>query len=135
MGIGNFSKIPNGMPGVEHRLDLIFQGVEAGEISLARWVDVTSTTPARLFGLFPRKGLIAPGADADVVLYDPNATHTISVETHHMNVDYSAYEGMKLKGKATTVLSRGQVIVENDEFIGTPGSGRFLKRGLNGLLR
>jgi dihydropyrimidinase len=135
LGIGNFAKIPNGMPGVEHRLDLIFQGVDAGEISLARWVEVTSTTPARLFGLFPRKGLIAPGADADVVLYDPHATHTFSAATHHMNVDYSAYEGMKVKGKAKTVLSRGHVVIENDEYVGTPGAGVFLKRGLNGLLR
>jgi dihydropyrimidinase len=123
------------MPGVEHRLDLIFQGVDAGEISLARWVEVTSTTPARMFGLFPRKGLIAPGADADVVLYDPHATHTFSAATHHMNVDYSAYEGMKVKGKAKTVLSRGHVVIENDEYVGTPGAGVFLKRGLNGLLR
>ena len=135
LGIGNFAKIPNGMPGVEHRLDLIFQGVDAGEISLARWVEVTSTTPARMFGLFPRKGLIAPGADADVVLYDPHATHTFSAATHHMNVDYSAYEGMKVKGKAKTVLSRGRVVIENDEYVGTPGAGVFLKRGLNGLLR
>ncbi len=135
LGLGNFSKIPNGMPGVEHRLDLIFQGVEMGEISLARWVDVTSTTPARMFGLFPRKGLIAPGCDADVVLYDPNFTHTFSSSTHHMDVDYSAYEGMKVKGKATTILSRGQILVENDNYVGTPGAGKFLKRGLNGLLR
>jgi dihydropyrimidinase len=135
LGVGNFAKIPNGMPGVEHRLDLIFQGVDAGEISLARWVEVTSTTPARMFGLFPRKGLIAPGADADIVLYDPDATHTFSAATHHMNVDYSAYEGMKVKGKAKTVLSRGRVVIENDEYVGTPGSGVFLKRGLNGLLR
>jgi dihydropyrimidinase len=135
LGIGNFAKIPNGMPGVEHRLDLIFQGVDAGEISLARWVEVTSTTPARMFGLFPRKGLIAPGADADIVLYDPNATHTFSAATHHMNVDYSAYEGMKVKGKAKTVISRGRVVIEDDEYVGTPGAGVFLKRGLNGLLR
>ncbi len=135
LGVGNFSKIPNGMPGVEHRLDLIFQGVNTGEISLARWVDVVSTTPARMFGLFPRKGLIAPGSDADIVLYDPNAVHTFSAATHHMNVDYSAYEGMKVTGRAKTVLSRGHVVVDNDQYVGTPGSGAFLKRGLNGLLR
>jgi dihydropyrimidinase len=135
LGVGNFSKIPNGMPGVEHRLDLIFQGVDMGEISLARWVDVTSTTPARMFGLFPKKGLIAPGADADIVVYDPNFEHVLSASTHHMNVDYSAYEGKKIKGKATTVLSRGTVVISNDEYVGTPGSGKFLKRGLNGLLR
>jgi dihydropyrimidinase len=135
LGVGDFSKIPNGMPGVEHRLDLIFQGVDAGEISLARWVEVTSTTPARMFGLFPRKGLIAPGSDADIVLYDPNAAHTFSATTHHMNVDYSAYEGMKVRGKVRTVLSRGQVVVDADSYLATPGAGKFLKRGLNGLLR
>jgi dihydropyrimidinase len=135
LGVGNFSKIPNGIPGVEHRLDLIFQGVNMGEISLARWVDVVSTTPARMFGLFPRKGLIAPGSDADIVLYDPNAAHTFSASTHHMNVDYSAYEGMKVTGKARTVLSRGQVVIDHDQYVGTAGSGTFLKRGLNGLLR
>src|ERR1017187_8988203 len=135
LGIGNFSKIPNGLPGVEHRLDLIFQGVNMGEISLGRWVDVTATTPAQMFGLFPRKGVIAPGSDADVVIYDPNGTHTISAATHHMNVDYSAYEGMEVKGRATTVLSRGAVIIEDDQYVGKAGAGRFLERGLNGCLR
>jgi len=135
LGLGDFSKIPNGLPGVEHRMDLIFQGVHSGEISLARWVEVTATTPARLFGLFPKKGIIAPGADADVVLYDPQAEQTFSAATHHMNVDYSAYEGVQVKGKVATVLSRGTVVIENNEYVGTRGSGRFLKRGLNGLLR
>ncbi|MCU1362338.1 MAG: phenylhydantoinase [Acidimicrobiaceae bacterium] len=135
LGLGDFSKIPNGIPGVEHRLDLIFQGVDQGEISLERWVEVTSTTPARLFGLFPRKGLIAPGSDADLVLYDPKAAQTFSAATHHMNVDYSAYEGMGVTGKATTVISRGTVIVENDQYVGHAGWGRFLRRGQNGLLR
>jgi dihydropyrimidinase len=135
MGIGNFSKIPNGLPGVEHRLDLIFQGVNMGEISLGRWVDVTATTPAQMFGLFPQKGVIAPGSDADIVIYDPNGTHTISAATHHMNVDYSAYEGMEVRGKATTVLSRGAIIIENDDYVGSAGAGQFLERGLNGCLR
>jgi dihydropyrimidinase len=135
LGLGDFSKIPNGIPGVEHRLDLIFQGVDQGKISLERWVEVTSTTPARLFGLFPKKGLIAPGSDADLVLYDPKAAQTFSATTHHMNVDYSAYEGMGVTGKATTVISRGTVIVENDRYVGHPGWGRFLRRGQNGLLR
>jgi dihydropyrimidinase len=135
LGLGDFSKIPNGIPGVEHRLDLIFQGVDQGEISLERWVEVTSTTPARLFGLFPKKGLIAPGSDADLVLYDPKATQTFSAATHHMNVDYSAYEGMSVVGKATTVLSRGSVVIENDQYVGRPGAGQFLRRGENGLLR
>jgi dihydropyrimidinase len=135
LGVGDFSKIPNGIPGIEHRVDLIFQGVAMGEISLARWVDVTATTPARMFGLFPKKGLIAPGSDADLVLYDPNATHTLSVETHHMNVDYSAYEGMSVKGQVTTVLSRGTVVIENQQYVGQKGYGQFLRRGLNGYLR
>ena len=135
LGRGNFSKIPNGLPGVEHRMDLIFEGVDRGEISLARWVDVTSTTPARMFGLFPQKGVIAPGSDADIVIYDPNGTHTLSAATHHMNVDYSAYEGLQVKGCVRTVLARGTVVVENDSYVGRPGSGRFVRRGLNGYLR
>jgi dihydropyrimidinase len=135
MGIGNFSKIPNGLPGVEHRLDLIFQGVNQGEISLRRWVDVTATTPAQMFGLFPQKGVIAPGSDADIVLYDPNGVHTISAATHHMNVDYSAYEGLEVTGKVTTVLSRGTVIIEDNAYVGKAGAGKFLERGLNGCLR
>ncbi len=135
LGLGDFSKIPNGIPGVEHRLDLIFQGVERGEISLARWVEVTATTPARMFGLFPKKGVIAPGSDADIVLYDPDATHTFSAATHHMNVDYSAYEGLEVRGQVKTVLSRGTVVIEHDQYVGRPGSGHFLQRGLNGYLR
>jgi dihydropyrimidinase len=135
LGLGDFSKIPNGIPGVEHRLDLIFQGVDQGEISLERWVEVTSTTPARLFGLFPKKGVVAPGSDADLVLYDPKATQTFSAATHHMNVDYSAYEGMSVQGRVTTVLSRGTVIIENNQYVGRAGSGQFLRRGANGFLR
>ncbi len=135
LGLGDFSKIPNGIPGIEHRLDLIFQGVDQGEISLQRWVEVTSTTPARIFGLFPKKGLIAPGSDADLVLYDPNATQTLSAETHHMNVDYSAYEGMTIKGRVQTVLSRGTVVIEDNRYVGRAGSGQFLHRRENGFLR
>ena len=135
LGIGNFSKIPNGLPGVEDRVNLIFQGVDRGEISLERWVDVISTTPARMFGLFPKKGVIAPSADADIVIFDPNGSRTISSTTHHMNVDYSAYEGMKVKGKVTMVLSRGSVIIEGDQYVGTRGAGKFLSRGLNRYLR
>jgi len=135
LGVGDFSKIPNGLPGVENRMDLIFQGVVRGEISLARWVDVTSTTPARMFGLFPRKGVIAPGSDADIVLYDPDAVHTFSASTHHMNVDYSAYEGMTAQGQVATVLSRGKVVVESGDYVGDAGHGAFLRRGLNEYLR
>jgi dihydropyrimidinase len=130
LGLGDFSKIPNGIPGVEHRMDLLHQGVVAGEISLARWVEITSTTPARMFGLYPRKGTISPGSDADVVVYDPAATQTLSVETHHMNVDYSAYEGMTITGKVDTVLSRGRVVVEGNAFHGSAGHGQFLSRDL-----
>jgi dihydropyrimidinase len=135
IGVGDFSKIPNGIPGVEHRVDLIFQGVAMGEISLARWVDVIAATPARMFGLFPKKGIIAPGSDADIVLYDPEAKHTISADTHHMNVDYSAYEGTAVKGRVKAVLSRGTVVIENDQYVGRKGHGQFLRRGLNGCLR
>ncbi|MGH3656818.1 MAG: dihydropyrimidinase [Micromonosporaceae bacterium] len=134
MGRGDFSKIPNGMPGVEHRMDLIHQGVVRGEMSLARWVEVTSTTPARMFGLYPRKGVIAPGADADIVVYDPEAAQTLSVDTHHMNVDYSAYEGMEITGKVTTVLSRGRAVIADGAYHGSEGHGQFLKRGLSQYL-
>ncbi len=134
LGRGDFSKIPNGMPGVEHRMDLLHQGVVAGELSLARWVEVSSATPARMFGLYPRKGIIAPGADADIVVYDPAATQTLSVETHHMNVDYSAYEGMSITGKVETVLSRGSVVIADGAFHGREGHGKFLTRELSQYL-
>ncbi|MQA24221.1 MAG: dihydropyrimidinase [Micromonosporaceae bacterium] len=134
LGRGDFSKIPNGLPGVEHRMDLIHQGVVGGEMSLARWVEVTSTTPARMFGLYPRKGVIAPGSDADIVVYDPQATQTLSAETHHMNVDYSAYEGLGITGKVDTVLSRGSTVITGGEFRGNAGHGRFLRRDHNQYL-
>jgi dihydropyrimidinase len=134
LGRGDFSKIPNGIPGVEHRMDLLHQGVVAGELTLARWVEVASATPARMFGLYPRKGVIAPGADADIVVYDPAATQTLSVETHHMNVDYSAYEGMSITGKVETVLSRGSVVIADGRFHGREGHGRFLSRELSQYL-
>jgi dihydropyrimidinase len=132
MGVGDFSKIPNGIGGVEHRVDLIYQGVADGRISLERWVEVTSTTPARMFGLYGRKGVIAPGADADVVVYDPHGHTSIGVgKTHHMNMDYSAWEGYEIDGHVDTVISRGRVIVDHGEYLGEPGHGRFLKRGLS----
>ncbi|MFJ6676720.1 dihydropyrimidinase [Actinosynnema sp. NPDC091369] len=134
LGRGDFSKIPNGMPGVEHRMDLLHQGVVKGEITLERWVEICSTTPARMFGLHPRKGVIAPGADADVVVYDPEARQVISAATHHMNVDYSAYEGMEITGKVDTVLSRGRVVVDAGGFHGAAGHGKFLARELNQYL-
>jgi dihydropyrimidinase len=115
-------------------MDLIHQGVVGGQLSLARWVEVTSTTPARMFGLYPRKGTIAPGSDADLVVYDPAARQTLSVNTHHMNVDYSAYEGMGITGRVDTVLSRGRIVVDAGEYRGGAGHGRFLKRDLSQYL-
>jgi len=135
LGIGDFSKIPNGIGGVEHRLDLLYQGVVDGHISLERWVELCSTTPARMFGLYGRKGVIEPGADADVVVYDPNGHTSIGVgKTHHMNMDHSAWEGFEIQGKVDTVLSRGSVVVQDNQYLGRPGHGRFLPRGLSQYL-
>ena len=134
LGLDDFRAIPNGIGGVEHRMDLIYQGVVQGEISLPRWVELCATTPARMFGLHPRKGSIQAGADADIVLYDPNATWSISVDNHHMNMDYSAYEGFEIQGRVDTVLSRGKVILENQEYLGRKGDGRYLRRGLSQYL-
>ena len=130
LGIGDFSKIPNGAPGVETRMYLTYDGgVVQNRITLNRWVEVTSTTPAKLMGMFPRKGTIAVGSDADIVVWDPRATHTISAKTHHMRVDYNPFEGRRVKGKPVVVMSRGEVIVEKDTFLGRKGRGRFIKRG------
>ena len=131
MGIGNFAKIPNGFGSVEHRMDLLFQGVVDGRISKERWVDVCCTTPARMFGLYGRKGVIAPGADADIVLYDPNGHTSIGVDTHHMNMDYSAWEGYQIDGHVDTVLSRGKVVVDRGQYVGSKSDGRFVKRQLS----
>jgi dihydropyrimidinase len=133
LGLNDFTKIPNGGPGVEHRLSLIYNGgVAQGRISLNRFVELTSTAAAKIFGLFPRKGTIAIGSDADIVIFDPNDEMTISSASHHMNVDYSAYEGMTIKGVTKTVLSRGQVVIEDGNFVGRDGAGQFLKRGTFG---
>jgi dihydropyrimidinase len=130
LGRGDFSKIPNGGPGVEDRMSLIYDGgVVQKRISLNRFVELTSTAAAKIFGLFPRKGTIAVGSDADIVIFDPNRERTISAKSHHMRVDYSAYEGRTVRGVTETVLSRGNVIVENGTFKGKAGSGQFLKRG------
>jgi dihydropyrimidinase len=134
LGLGNFSKIPNGIGSVEHRMDLLYQGVVTGEITLSRWIELASTTPARMFGLYPRKGVIAPGSDADIVIYDPKGTTDISVKTHHMNMDHSAYEGTHIDGRVVSVLSRGRVVVENNTFTGSVGHGKFLRRGLSQYL-
>ncbi|MDX6264393.1 MAG: dihydropyrimidinase, partial [Kribbellaceae bacterium] len=132
--IGDFSKIPNGIGGVEHRVDLVYQGVVDGQLSLERWVETIATTPARMFGLYPQKGIIAPGSDADIVIYDPQATTRLSVETHHMNMDYSAYEGVEIAGRVGTVISRGEVIVADGNYHGRKGRGKYLKRGLSSYL-
>ena len=134
MGINDFSKIPNGGPGVENRMSLVFNGgVVEGRISLNRFVELTSTASAKMFGLFPKKGTIAVGSDADIVIFNPDRTETISVNnsvTHHMKVDYNAYEGFEVTGVSETVISRGKIIVENCEYLGKKGDGQFLKRGL-----
>ena len=129
LGKGDFRKVPNGLPGVEDRVDLLYDGgVVAGRITRERWVEIIATAPAKLFGMFPRKGTIAVGSDADLVVYDPTATRTISAKTHHMDVDYSCYEGRQVRGRSDVVLSRGSVIVRDGEFTGKKGHGQFLKR-------
>ena len=130
LGLGDFTKIPNGAPGVENRLALIYNGgVVENRISLNRFVELTSTAAAKMFGMFPKKGTIAVGSDADIVIFDPNGETTFGVENEHMNVDYSSYEGWKIKGKVETVLSRGRVVIENGDHKGKAGDGQFLKRG------
>jgi dihydropyrimidinase len=133
LGLDDFTKIPNGGPGVEHRLPLLYDGgVLAGNISLRRMVEVFSAAPARLFGLFPRKGTIAVGSDADLVLFDPQREQTISASTHHMNVDFSLYEGRRVSGVVTHVFSRGSTVVEDGDLVGRPGHGQYLRRGPSG---
>ncbi len=135
LGESSFTLIPNGVPGVEERLNVMYQGgVVEGRISLNRWVEVCSTAPAKMFGMYPDKGTIAVGSDADIVVYDPDAPFTYSADTIHMNIDYTAYDGMRIAGKPQTVLSRGKVVVENDEYLGRKGDGRYLKRGASSLL-
>jgi dihydropyrimidinase len=128
MGRGDFRKIPNGLPGVEERVDLMHQAVVDGKLSKERWVEVVSTAPAKIFGMYPKKGAIAVGSDADIVVYDPNRKHVLSSKTHHMDVDYSCYEGMTVQGGSDVVMSRGSVIVRNGEFTGRKGAGKFVKR-------
>jgi dihydropyrimidinase len=129
IGEHDFSKIPNGAPGIETRMSLVYDGgVRTGKISLNRFVELTSTSPAKIFGLFPRKGTIAPGSDADIVIFNPNRTLVLSARTLHMKVDYNPYEGRPVQGVTETVLSRGRVIIDNGEFVGRAGAGSFLKR-------
>jgi dihydropyrimidinase len=129
LGRGDFTKIPNGGPGVEDRLSLVYDGAMKRGFSLNKWVDLCSTASAKMFGMFPKKGTIAVGSDADIVIFDPHVERTISARTHHMNCDYSLFEGWRIKGKPQTVLSRGKVVVENDQYTGRRGDGKFLKRG------
>ncbi|MBI3682703.1 MAG: dihydropyrimidinase [Acidobacteria bacterium] len=133
IGKDDFTKIPNGGPGIENRLQLIYHhGVNEGRISLNRFVELVSTTPAKLFGLYPRKGELAAGSDADIVIWDPNQEHSISAKTHHMRVDYSMFEGFRVTGNARTVISRGEILVEGGRYLGRAGRGRFLKRAARG---
>ncbi|MFB8145887.1 dihydropyrimidinase [Microbacterium sp. NPDC056003] len=134
LGLDDFRAIPNGIGSVEHRMDLMYQGVVTGKITLERWVELTSTTPARMFGLYGRKGVIQPGADGDVVVYDPNGHTTISAASHHMNMDHSAWEGFEIDGHVDTVISRGKVVVDGGAYLGAKGDGRFLTRGLSQYL-
>jgi dihydropyrimidinase len=129
MGEQDFAKIPNGHPAIEHRMELLFsEGVNKGRIGLNKYVEVASTNAARIFGLWPRKGTIAPGSDADIVLFDPDEKHTLSAATHHMNVDYSAYEGWECTGKVKTVLLRGRVAIDGGKCLVEKGYGQFIKR-------
>ena len=129
LGRDDFTKIPNGGPGIEHRMSLVYSGgVAKGRFSVNRFVEMVSTTPAKLFGLYPRKGTIAVGSDADLVIFDPNRKHKISAATHHMRVDYSMFEGIEVTGMPDVVLSRGHVVVQGNQFMGKAGAGEFLKR-------
>lgn len=129
LGENDFSKIPNGHPAIENRLELLYsEGVNKGRITLNKYVEVACTNPAKIFGMFPQKGTIAAGSDADLVIFDPNEKHTLSAQTHHMNVDYSAYEGWEVTGKVKTVLLRGQLAIDNEECLLQKGFGKFIKR-------
>ena len=133
LGKDDFTKIPNGGPGIENRMQLIHHyGVNAGKLTLNRFVEITSTAPARIFGMYPKKGTIATGSDADIVLWDPNAEHTISAATHNMRVDYSMFEGFKVRGNARRVYSRGELIVEKGKYLGKAGRGNYLRRAARG---
>ncbi len=135
LGEGDFTAIPNGMPGVEDRMRMIYHGaVGEGRLSLNRFVEVTSTAPAKMFGMFPQKGTIAIGSDADITIWDPNASHTMSVEHNHMDVDYCAYEGKEVVGQIELVMARGNVLISDGEYHGKPGDGRYIKRGTSQYL-
>lgn len=129
MGANDFSKIPNGHPAIENRMELLYsEGVNKGRITLNKFVEVACTNPAKIFGMFPRKGTLAPGSDADIVIFDPSEKHTLSVQTHHMNVDYSGYEGWEVTGKVKTVVLRGKVVIDQNKCLAEKGYGKFIKR-------
>lgn len=129
LGRGDFSKIPNGMPGIETRLYLLWEGVREGKISLNRFVEITATAPAKIFGLYPRKGTIAVGADADLAVWDPDKRHVLSQRTLHMRVDYCPFEAREVVGAPTVVMQRGRTLVRDGKFLGKPGQGQFVRRG------
>ncbi len=128
IGKDDFTKIPNGGAVIEHRLELSFKGVKQNKIDLKRWVEINSTNPAKIFGMYPTKGIIRVGSDADIVIWNPEIKRTISASNHHMNIDYSMFEGIESAGKAEIVISSGEIIIEDDQFIGKPGRGRFIQR-------
>ena len=129
MGKDDFSKIPNGHPAIENRMELLYsEGVHTGKITLNKYVEVACTNPAKIFGMFPKKGTIAVGSDADIVIFDPTEKHTLTAKNHHMNVDYSGYEGWELTGKVKSVLLRGKVAIENNECKLEKGYGKFIRR-------
>jgi dihydropyrimidinase len=133
LGKDDFTKIPNGGPGIENRLQLLHHhGVNSGKLTLNRFVEIVSTAPARIFGMYPKKGVIAPGSDADIVVWDPQAEHLISAKTHHMRVDYSMFEGFKVVGNARQVFSRGELIVDKGQYVGRAGRGQYLRRMARG---
>jgi len=135
LGEGDFTAIPNGMPGVEDRMRMIYHGaIGEGRLSLHRFVEVTSTAPAKMFGMFPQKGTIAIGSDADIAIWDPKATHTMSVEHNHMDVDYCAYEGKEVVGQIELVMARGNTLISGGEYHGKKGDGRYIKRGTSQYL-
>ena len=135
LGVGNFTKIPNGGPGVENRMQLMFQhGVNEGRMSLERFVAVTAEAPAKIFGMYPKKGVIAAGSDADILIWDPKAEYTIEAATQSMHTDYSIFEGFKVTGNVRQVFSRGELVVEGGKFVGAVGRGRYLQRAIGETL-
>ncbi|MCX7610456.1 MAG: dihydropyrimidinase [Ignavibacterium sp.] len=128
IGKDDFTKIPNGGAVIEHRLELSFKGVKQNKLDLRRWVEINSTNPAKIFGMYPKKGTIKVGSDADIVIWNPEHKRIISKDNHHMNIDYSMFEGVEVSGKAEIVISNGEIIIENDKFVGSPGRGKFIQR-------